>query len=324
MRASWRPSASEEVVRLRASLLHDIRAFLDRRGVLEVETPLMSSAATTDPNLASFSTRFRKQSLYLNTSPEYCMKRLLAEQKVAIYQICKSFRADELGPTHNPEFTLLEWYQPGYDMHDLMSEVADLVLMLFDGHGSGPVTIKHCRYAELFLELAGLNPHRTTADVCRSCAVAHGIRQPVGLSENVDEWLDWLLIELIVPSFPNDGLTFIYDFPESQAALARCYRTPAGELVAARFEMFAGQVELANGFDELLDVNEQRRRFERENLARIGRGLEPSVIDENFLSALEHGLPDCSGVAVGLDRLLMVLTGAESIDQVLAFSFESV
>jgi len=302
-------------------MLRDIRAFFDRLGVLEVETPLLSAAATSDPNLSSFTLQHDQQRLFLNTSPEYCMKRLLAAHGDAIFQVCKSFRDDELGPEHNPEFTMLEWYRPGFDMFELMDELGKLVKMLSQNSGLGSASIQKLSYAEVFQQAAGINPHATSADECRRIAIEHRIEQPVGLEDDVDEWLDWLLIELVIPSFQADGFTFIYDYPQSQAALAKRYQTQQGYTVAARFELFYGETELANGFDELLDAAEQRQRFEHENRVRQTRGLQPSIIDEHLLKALEHGLPACSGVALGLDRLLMLLTGVDTLEQVLAFPF---
>ena len=324
MSESWQPAASREVMQLRARMLSDIRAFFDQRGVLEVETPVLSSSCTTDPNISSFSTRYQQQGLYLNTSPEYCMKRLLAAHGDAIYQVCKSFRDDELGPEHNPEFTMLEWYRPGFDMFELMHELADLVQMLASNCALNSDSVQKISYAEAYLQAAGINPHATSADECRSCAIKHDIEQPVGLEDDIDEWLDWLLTQLVIPTFQADGFTYIYDYPGSQAALAKLHENPDGYTVAARFELFYGETELANGFDELLDADEQRQRFEYENRLRMGAGLQPSMIDEKLLKALEHGLPVCSGVALGLDRLLMLLTGADALDQILAFPFHKI
>ena len=302
-------------------MLQDIRAFFDQRGVLEVETPLLSTACTTDPNLNSFATRHLKQELYLNTSPEYCMKRLVAAHGDAIYQVCKSFRDDELGPWHNPEFTMLEWYRPGFGMFELVDELIDLVQMLAGSYGLAIETVQKISYADAFQRAAGFNPHVTTVHECRSCAIRHGIEQPVGLEDDIDEWLDWLLTQLVMPSFQTNGFTCLFDYPKSQAALAKRYKNHNGYVVAARFELFYGATELANGFDELLDADEQRQRFERENAHRLELGLQSAVIDENLLKALEQGLPACSGVALGLDRLLMLLTGVDTLDQVLAFPF---
>ncbi len=305
-------------------MLRDIRAFFDQRGVLEVETPLLSTSSTTDPNINSFCTRYQRQDLYLNTSPEYCMKRLLAAHGDAIYQVCKSFRVDELGPNHNPEFTMLEWYRPGFDMFELMDELGDLVQMLAGNFELNSEGVQKISYAEAFRRAAGINPHATSANECRGCAIRHGIEQPVGLEDNIDEWLDWLLTQLVMPTFQADGFTLIYDYPESQAALAKVYRNRYGFNVAARFELFYGETELANGYHELLDAYEQRQRFEYENVQRVGTGLQPSIIDESLLEALEHGLPACSGVALGLDRLLMLIAGVDKLEHILAFPFSRI
>jgi lysyl-tRNA synthetase class 2 len=185
-------------------------------------------------------------------------------------------------------------------------------------------TVQRLSYAQAFQHAAGLNPHMTSAAECRACAQRHGIEQPVGLEDDVDEWLDWLLTQLVIPAFRPDGFTYLYDYPETQAALAKLHKNQDGHTVAARFELFYGELELANGFDELLDSAEQRQRFERENLARQAAGLQPAVIDEYLLTALEHGLPRCSGVALGLDRLLMLFSGAATLEQVLAFPFSRI
>ncbi|MGD2053695.1 MAG: EF-P lysine aminoacylase EpmA [Gammaproteobacteria bacterium] len=324
MRDGWQPTASRDTMRLRARLLQDIRAFFEQRGVLEVETPLLSTSRSTDPHLSSFPVRYRQQELYLNTSPEYCMKRLLAAHGDAIYQICKSFRDDELGPMHNPEFTMLEWYRPDLDMFGLMNELGDLIQVLARNNGFADHTVQMISYAEAFRHATGINPHVTTAEECRRCARQHDIEQPVGLEDNVDEWLDWLLTQLVTPAFRTDGFTFLYDYPQTQSALAKLYTNHDGYTVAARFELFYGEIELANGFDELLDAGEQRQRFECENLARRTAGQPLSTIDEYLLAALEYGLPPCSGVALGLDRLLMLFTGTETLEQVLAFPFSRI
>ena len=301
-------------------MMREIRAFFEQRGVLEVETPVLSSCSSTDPNLSSFATHYQRQELYLNTSPEFCMKRLLAAYGEPIFQVCKSFRADELGPLHNPEFTMLEWYRPGFDMFELMDELSDLVRTLEQNSRSCSLFNK-ISYSEIYRRAAGIDPHSTTAAECRRCAVEHNLSLPIGMGDTVDEWLDWLMIELVMPSLAAKHYTFIYDYPASQAALAKTYQNQQGQTVAARFELFYGEMELANGFDELLDADEQRQRFDRENMARSARGLRPAHIDEYLLDALKRGLPPCSGVALGLDRLLMVLSGTSVLKQVLTFPF---
>ena len=318
---NWQPSASLALIKRRARMLKDIRAFFDAREIMEVETSLLASAGTTDPHIESLQTVFRDQSYYLNTSPEYAMKRLLASHAVAIYQICKAFRDDELGPMHNPEFTMLEWYRPNFDMHQLMDEVEALIGVLADDSLD---SFSRLSYGQVFEKYANLNPHLATASGCRECAVQHGIEQPVGLDEQKDEWLDWLLTQLVLPCLPSDQFTFIYDYPASQCALARLKENEDGLAVASRFELFYGATELVNGFHELAIVEEQWQRFESENKVRIAENKLPVKIDENLLAALENGLPDCSGVALGLDRLLMILTAEVSIDRVLGFPWNRI
>ncbi len=304
-------------------MLKNIRAFFDARNVIEVETPLLSHYATTDPHLDSLSSRFREQACYLNTSPEYAMKRLLANNPQAIYQICKAFRDDELGSHHNPEFTLLEWYRPGYDMLQLMDELAELIETVFKDSKIDPVFTR-LSYQQAFENVTGFNPHRVTSDECYQFAVNNSVDIPQGLTvaDHVDDWLDWLLTQRVLPAFKKDGFTFLYDYPASQCALAKIENNVEQLAVAKRFELFFAEVELANGFFELTDADEQRLRFQQENQRRQYAGKGSVGIDENFIAALTHGLPECAGVAVGLDRLLMVFSSSESIDKVLSFSWQ--
>ena len=303
-------------------MMKKIRAFFDARDVLEVETPLISHYSTTDPHLDSLATRFRQQDCYLNTSPEYAMKRLLAQWQQPIYQTCKAFRDDELGPNHNPEFTMLEWYRPGYDMRQLMGEVADLVRYLFEPAEAEPV-FEYLSYQQAFQNVTGFDPHHISAEQCFKYCVANHVEVPQGLrpADDVNHWLDWLLTQQVLPAFNRSGFTFLYDYPAAQCALAKIEPGLGGISVAKRFELFYGEVELANGFDELTDADEQLSRFCRENEERQNTGKKVSNIDENFIDALRSGLPDCSGVAMGLDRLVMVLTRAARIDQVLSFAW---
>ena len=303
--------------------MKNIRAFFDARDVVEVETPLISHYSTTDPHLDSLRTRFREQDCYLNTSPEYAMKRLLAQWQLPIFQICKAFRDDELGPDHNPEFTMLEWYRPGYDMTQLMVEVAELVRALL-GQSEIDLVFEYLSYQQAFENVTGFDPHQVTAEQCFQYSVDNHVEIPQGLTaaDDVNDWLDWLLMQLILPAFKSDGFTFLYDYPAAQCALAKLETGPGRASVAKRFELFFGEVELANGFYELTDADEQLNRFRRENQEREYAGKEVSCIDKNFIEALNSGLPDCSGVAIGLDRFLMVSTGAASIEQVLSFAWE--
>ncbi len=320
--------APATLVRLkkRACMLKNIRAFFDARKVMEVETPLLSRFAVTDPHLDSLHTQFRDETFYLNTSPEYCMKRLLAENAVPIYQISKAFRDDEFGQQHNPEFTLLEWYRPGFTLNQLMDEMEALIGFVF---GDNPLSccFQRISYQQAFELYADINPHTASVQECRQCAIKHTIDIPVGLGverHELNDWLDWLLTQLVLPKLPRHQFTFLFDYPASQAALAKIEMNQDGYSVARRFELLYGELELANAFDELTDAKEQRQRFERDNRQRSAAGNPPQALDNNLLAALQQGLPDCAGVALGLDRLLMVLARCRSIESVLAFSWRQI
>ena len=323
----WQPAAALEVLKLRARLLERIRAFFSERGVLEVETPILSTAAVTDPMLASLATRYtgprfpRGQAFYLHTSPEFPMKRLLAAGSGSIYQICKVFRDGESGRRHNPEFTLLEWYRVGFDHHQLMAETGDLVMQLL------APTLRlnppeQMTYREAFLRHTQIDPHTATTSDYAAVADAHGIRVPTGLHQHDDAavWRDLLLTHVVEPKLGQGQLTFIYDYPASQASLARIQ--PGEPPLAARFELYLNGIELANGFHELADAEEQRTRFERQLHTRAAGGQPVVPMDERLLAALEHGLPDCAGVALGFDRLVMLAAGARSVSEVVTFPID--
>jgi lysyl-tRNA synthetase class 2 len=319
----WRPTAALDTLRLRAQLLATVRAFFAARGVLEVETPCLGAAAVTDPHLHSIAARLGgvgaggpERLLYLQTSPEYAMKRLLAAGSGPIYQLARAFRDGETGRYHNPEFTLLEWYRPGFDHHRLMDEVEELVVALLDAPPAERLT-----YAEAFRSRAGVDPF---ADPVERLAEAAGEAAGGGvpdLGEDRDGWLDLLMAISVAPTLGRGRPAFVHDFPASQAALARV-REPipeGGPAVAERFELFVEGIELANGFHELADPAEQRRRFEADLARRRARGLPEPPIDERLLAALATGLPDCSGVALGFDRLVMLAAGAAALAEVVAF-----
>ncbi len=323
---AWQPSATLEALRARAAMLASIRAFFAERSVLEVETPVLSAAAVTDPQLDSFSTTYHGPGgpaggrLYLQTSPEFPMKRLLAAGSGPIYQICRVFRDGEAGRRHNPEFTLLEWYRPDFDHHALMDEVDALIRRTLPDVGLGET--QRLTYAEAFQYHAGIDPHRTPVDQLIQCAAASGIGVPAGLAaDDRDGWLDLLLVTLVEPRLGRGAPCFIYDYPVSQAALARVRppSDPGSVAVAERFELYLEGVELANGFHELGDAGEQARRFAADLEQRQRRHQAAVPVDERLLDALEAGLPSCAGVALGLDRLLMLALGAESIQEVMAF-----
>jgi elongation factor P--(R)-beta-lysine ligase len=325
MTVDWRPGASLDTLRLRARLLERVRAFFAARGVLEVETPLLSVAGSTDPALASFQVPYHGpglpagQPLYLHTSPEFPMKRLLAAGSGAIYQVARVFRDGEAGGRHNPEFTLLEWYRPGWGIERLMAEVEELVTGLYEGAQPLPATRRY-RYRELFQEYLAIDPLAAGAAELRDCSRRAGIQAPDSMpADDPDPWRDLLLTHAIEPRL-GPGLVFLHDYPASQAALARL--RPGEPPVAERFELYWDGLELANGFHELGDATEQRARFVADNRKRKALDQPAVPVDERLLAALEEGLPDCSGVALGLDRLLMRLAGLARIDQVLAFAID--
>ncbi len=322
----WRPSADLSVLRLRAELLAQIRAFFAARGVLEVETPALSAAAITDPHLASFNTCYsgpgsqHGRPLHLHTSPEFAMKRLLAAGSGCIYQIARVFRDGEAGSRHNPEFTLLEWYRVGFDHHRLMDEVAELVGMLLAGR-LALAEPERLSYRQIFQHHLNLDPHRATVADLAACAETRNISIPTGMPlDDPDPWLDLLLTHCVEPRLGSGRLTFVHDYPASQAALARL--RPDDPPVGERFELYINGIELANGFHELGDTVEQRHRFAQENAARRAAGLPVMPVDEHLLAALEFGLPDCAGVALGFDRLVMLATRKTSLAEVLAFPLD--
>ena len=315
----WRPTAPPENLRTRARVLATIRAFFAARGVLEVDTPALAAATVTDLHLHSLATRYRGPgaddglTLYLQTSPEFAMKRLLAVGSGPIYQICKAFRDGEAGRRHNPEFTMLEWYRPGWDHHRLMDEMDELLAAVL-----GVPAAERLGYRDAFLRHAGVDPHRCSAERLTERLVEAGVAAPDPEGLDRDDLLDLLLTRLVEPHLGRDGsATFLHDYPASQAALARV--RPDDPPVAERFEVFVDGVELANGFHELTDAAEQRRRFAADLAARRRRGLPRVPVDHRLLAALEHGLPTCAGVALGIDRLVMLACGADRLDQVLAF-----
>ena len=321
--SDWRPSASLETLQLRARVLARIRAFFDARGVLEVETPVLSQAAASDPHIESFITHnlATGRADYLHTSPEFAMKRLLASGSGSIYQLGKVFRRGEAGRRHNPEFTLLEWYRPGFDHHRLMDEVETLLQDVLAGYTT-LAPARRYSYAELFQTYAGFDPFNADVDQLQTHVQQRGI-DVTGLDgPAVDPWLDVVLTHEIEPALAREGPVFVYDYPASQAALAQIRPGRAdGADRAERFELYVNGLELANGFHELRDVAEQRQRFEHDLAQRKAAGLDAVPLDERLLQALQAGLPDCAGVALGVDRLVMLADGVDSIADVLCFDY---
>jgi lysyl-tRNA synthetase class 2 len=313
----WQPNAAIATLEARAALYQEIRQYFTNGGVLEVETPLLCSSGITDPFIEPLIVETGNsvsQPRYLQTSPEYAMKRLLAAGSGPIYQIARAFRDGEVGRRHNPEFTLLEWYQPGFDHHQLMDQVADLVGTVLSRSGYEKLS-----YRQLFLEVLGLDPF--TCEVAELEAGVRAVTDPGALRGNRDCWLNLLLTHEIEPSLRGRGMIFVYDYPASQAALARVERVE-GINLARRFELYVDGLELANGYFELTDAGEQRSRFERDNEQRTLDGAAPRPLDEKLLAAMAVGMPDCSGVAVGLDRLLMLRECLGDISQTLSFSWD--
>ncbi|HIF51244.1 MAG TPA: EF-P lysine aminoacylase GenX [Thiotrichaceae bacterium] len=313
---SWRPTASLELIKQRASLLQQIRSFMMRRHILEVDTPVLSHYANSDPYVESMLTNnlaHKEVPLYLHTSPEFCMKRLLAAELGSIYQITHVFRDEDSGKRHNAEFSMLEWYRLEFDYYQLMDELAELLLDI------GLPKPDKMSYAEVFLESLRIDPHTATLNQLQDIGGEYGWGSD---SEDRHALLDYIFSEAVIKKINNECQPLIiYDYPQCMAALATI--KPEPPYIAERFELFIGGVEIANGFNELCDANEQQQRFETELKTRKDKGLLEFPIDINFLAALESGLPKTAGIAVGIDRLLMVLSGKDDIKEVITFTLDN-
>lgn len=310
-----------KALHLRAQLLAKIREFFAKHDVLEVETSLLSHSSITDPNLHSFMTQYhissdkRPETLYLQSSPEFAMKRLLALGCGSIYQICKAFRNNEYGHQHNPEFTILEWYRVGFDHHELMDEMDEFLHFILN---SAPA--EKLSYHQVFEKHLQVDPHTSSTEELQKCALQKGLNNISKLDR--DGWLNILLTHFIEPYLGHNKPTFIYDFPASQAALAKISKKSSA--VAERFEVYINGIEIANGFHELTDAREQRQRFVTDLQKRRELNLPEIPVDENFLTALDNNFPDCAGIAVGVDRLLMLLMGTKSIKDVISFPIDCI
>lgn len=320
--ADWRPVAGVATARLRATMLDDARQHFAREGVLLVDTPALSRCAVSDPNIESVHATLKFEpsaDFFLHTSPEFCMKRMLAAGFPDIGQICRVFRDGESGRRHQPEFTMIEWYRRNFGLDAMLSDTERMLALLLgpDGLAAEPLRLS---YREAFLEYAGIDPF-----IADTSALAGRSGADPALAESIgddrDAWLDLLMVSIVAPAFPSDRLTSLSHYPASQAALAR--HCPADPALADRFEVYCGNVELANGYVELTDSSEQLRRLHADQESRRRRGRLQRPLDMALVQALEAGLPDCAGVAVGFDRLLMIRAGKNDIRQVQHFPHEA-
>lgn len=309
----WQPSASIEILQQRAQLIRQIRDFFYQRGYLEVETPTMSRFGITDVYLSNIKAIFRNHPYYLQTSPEYHMKRLLAAGSGPIFQLAKVFRDDELGRWHNPEFTLLEWYQLGIDHHELMNEMDMLLQLILQ---CPPMLRK--TYQQVFLEYCSIDPLTATPEELQKVLQVFELDKVLTPGEeDVDQYLFLLMSHVVEPVLAKEkSPVAVYNFPPSQAALAKI-----NQGVAERFEIYVQGVELANGFHELTDASAQTARFQQDLNIRRQQGLTEPAPDTFLLEALNHGLPPCSGVALGIDRLVTLALKQSSLSKTLAFDF---
>ena len=310
---NWQPTATRENLKQRAAITQTIRQFFNARDVLEVETPLLAHHAGTDPHIQALRCFMGSDitPYYLQTSPEYHMKRLIAAGSGSIFQLSKAFRVDDVSRIHNPEFTLLEWYRIGFDLFQLMDEVEELIQLILPNTKTERYT-----YRAIFQTLLQLDPLTASLDEIKRCAFDRGFTDP-GLGDDKDAWLMIVFSYYIEPQLKVP--TFIYHFPASQAVLSKIDRDDP--MVCGRVELYAEGMELGNGFHELTDANEQRARFMHDNQKRTELGHNTMKIDEYFLAALTSGLPECAGIAIGIDRLMMIALRRGNISDVLAFAF---
>ncbi|MFQ3311860.1 MAG: lysyl-tRNA synthetase class 2 [Colwellia sp.] len=322
---TWQSTLTWKNAQKRAKILQQIRQFFSKRNVVEVETPALSQGTVTDVYLDTLTCKYdflvdspagHSTELFLQTSPEFHMKRLLASGYGCIFQITKAFRHEESGKNHNPEFTMLEWYRIGFDQFDLMFEVADLLQVVLGGNKA-----LFTSYQDIFIETVAVDPLIANFDQFVEVLAKHDKCADWLVEQNdPDALLQFIFTEIIEPTIGIIQPQFIYDFPIAQASLAK--RSTDDPRVAQRFECYYRGIELVNGFNELTDANEQVLRFEEDNVKRSAQGLLVKPIDGNFIAALKHGLPQCSGVALGIDRLVMLALDITNIREVQSFSIE--
>jgi len=311
--SEWQPTGSWDNLKIRARILAQLREFFAERNILEVDTPLLSHGTVTDTHLHSLKAIYsdQKTPLYLQTSPEFGMKRLLAAGSGPIYQICKSFRDGEFGQYHNPEFTMLEWYRPGFDHWKLMDETNELLQVILKTKSA-----ERLSYRDLFKKF-DIDPLTTSAEELKQLAEKLNISGS-GLDDlGLDDWLQLIMSDAIEPHLGQEQPTFIYDFPASQAYLAKIR-----DNVAERFEVYIKGMEIGNGFHELIDADEQHDRFKKELAMRKAQGKAAVPLDTRLIGALANGMPECAGIAVGIDRLVMLASGADSLREVISFSVD--
>jgi len=323
---NWPAKADLDILRLRAKTYEEIREFFRQRMVLEVDTPILSVASTPDPNIDSFETTYlavtgksSAGSRYLSTSPEFPMKRLLASGSGSIYQLCHVFRQAEQGSQHNPEFTLLEWYRVDMDYRELMQEVGELVASLMQQTMPQTFDIEILSYQDVFLQYLGVDPLTAPVTELQRLSEEAGLVNTKTDIDDKDLYLDFLMSQKVQPHLGDEKLSFVHEYPASQCAYAKLSNKNAQ--VAERFELFYQGVELANGYQELTDAKEQRLRFDQQNQKRVQQGKPLVHWDRHLVHALEQGMPACSGVALGVDRLIQLMSNVKNIEDILAFPF---
>lgn len=315
----WQPSAELSVLKKRAQLFKAVRDFFDARDVMEVDTPCLSLGSISDPHIEVLTSQTRSQgedlTYYLQTSPEYAMKRLLCSGVGSIYQLGKVFRAEEIGCRHSIEFTMLEWYRVGFDHWQLMDEIQALLAYIM---GDDTLMCERLSYQEAFLRHTGLDPFSTSLSELQACAHKH---TEYGLQEtDRDTLLELIFASVVEAEIGKEQPCFIHSYPASQAALAKTHMNDNDQWVAARFELYWRGMELANGYHELTDAEEQAYRFEKDKVSRNEMKLADRQFDERLLNALKSGMPECAGVALGVDRLLMLMCGKKHIESVMSFA----
>jgi len=320
---TWRPTATNETLRKRAAMLASARTFFANRDVLEVESPIICGYSVTDPYIDSIGTDIGGQTCWLRSSPEYHMKRLLANGIGDIYQIAKVFRAGERGPRHEPEFTMIEWYRLGFELEEMIQETCELLFSISSEALRPITTYRQISYRDAFIDYCAIDPISASIDDLKTSASNHlpevvtaELIDSLGTERN--EWLDLLASHLVYPQLNGPNLWVVHSYPADQAMLARL--NPENGAIAERFEVFFCGLELANGFRELTDASLQAQRFEHDRLSRKARNRPDVQPDKGLLAALTHGMPECSGVAIGLDRLIMVAEGHQDIKTTLSFA----